>query len=85
MEPHEWTREGLLVEYTGAIQVIEELEARVAHLQTWGGLMETLDKLYPPEIITGRSGYAAPTIIVLLRLIHRLRQEGLHTEGQGNG
>ena len=54
---------------------LREAKQEMARLQTWDGLMETLDRIYPEQICSGISGDTGPTIICLLRLIHRLLKE----------
>ncbi|HEY5985989.1 MAG TPA: hypothetical protein VIV12_06320 [Streptosporangiaceae bacterium] len=43
-------------------------------LRSWPGLMETVNRLYPSDVIDGSSGDPGPTIVTLLRQIEQLRR-----------
>ena len=47
----------------------------VERLQTWAGLMEALDRLYPPDVVDGSSGDPGPRIVVLCREVERLQAQ----------
>jgi uncharacterized small protein (DUF1192 family) len=49
------------------------LEAEVARLKTWAGLLSILDTHYPADVFDGSSGDEGPRIVALVREIGRLR------------
>jgi len=51
---------------------VADLEAEVERSQTWAGLMATLDRYYPADLVTGESGDPGPRIVVLVRAVDRL-------------
>lgn len=51
---------------------IAELESALARAETWDGLIELLDKHYPPDVVTGESHDPGPRMIVLVREVSRL-------------
>lgn len=59
-------------------EIVERLVKRVEELQTWNGLIQTLDKLYPIDLVPtlpddpGRD--AGARIVSLLRIVDELRK-----------
>lgn len=74
---------GPSLRYTDAIRsaadTIEQLQKQVEKLQTWDGLMGTLDKLYPEDVVPtlpdSETRDPGARIVSLLRKVEKLRAE----------
>lgn len=69
---------------TSAADTIERLQQEVARLQTWDGLMGTLDKLYPEDVVPtlpdSETRDPGARIVSLVRQVARLTADAERTE-----
>lgn len=80
--PETITPEWIESHLDGLNMQIERLHWELGYLHTWDGLISTLDRHYPPDIVDGSSGDPGPRLVVLLREVAALRRDNAIVRAQ---